>query len=130
MEITEKLLNAIEKNDIGYLFSYNIKKKMNIFIATKDNKDVQYIYEAIQNKLEKCGVDNLPLLIYDVKNVSEKKYYSVIDILIEKNAFSLILSICSAALTQDVTGLMYDKLTRYIKKLNFSKVFVRSYLAS
>jgi hypothetical protein len=47
---------------------------MNIFIATKDYNDVQYIYEAIQNKLEKCGVDNLPLLIYNVKDVSEKKY--------------------------------------------------------
>ena len=88
---------------------------MNIFIATKDNKDVQYIYEAIQNKLEKCGVENLPLLIYDVKDVSEKKYKSVIDILIEKNAFSLILSICSKALAQDVTGLMYDEVTRYLE---------------
>jgi len=58
------------------------------------------------------------------------KYSSVIDILIEKNASSLILSICSAALTQDITGLMYDELTRYIMKLNFSKTFVRSYLAS
>jgi hypothetical protein len=57
-------------------------------------------------------------------------YSSIIEILIEKKAFSLILSICSTALTQDVTGLMYDEVTRYLESLKFSKSFVRSFLAS
>jgi hypothetical protein len=33
-ETTEKLLKVIEENDIGYLFSYNIVLKQNIFMAT------------------------------------------------------------------------------------------------
>jgi hypothetical protein len=60
----------------------------------------------------------------------EDGYSSIIEILIEKKAFSLILSICSAALKQDVTGLMYDELTRYLEDLKFSKIFVKNYLAS
>ena len=71
----------------------------------------------------------MPLLIYNL-NVEDSNYHSVIDILIRKNAFSLILSLCNTALKQDITGLMYEELTRYLESLNFSKSFVRSYLAS
>ena len=99
-------------------------------MATKEYEDCNYIYDAIQSKLELCGDDEqpMPLLIHNLSE--EKNYYSIIDILIEKKAFSLILSICSAALKQDVTGLMYDGLTGHLDKLKFSKSFVRSYLAS
>ena len=55
----------------------------------------------------------MPLLIHNL-SVEESKYQSIIDILIRKNAFSLILSLCSTALKQDITGLMYEELTRYL----------------
>jgi hypothetical protein len=44
---TEEVLQDIEENDIGYIFSYNIVLKQNIFTATEYYKDVQYIYDAI-----------------------------------------------------------------------------------
>lgn len=93
---------------------------------------MRYIYDAIQRKLELCGDDELPmpLLIHNLDLSDTKKYSSIIDILIEKKAFSLILSICTTALTQDITGLMYEELALYLEKLNFSKSFVRRYLAS
>ena len=72
----------------------------------------------------------MPLLIYNFSR-RDRHYYSAIDILNKNKAYSLILSICSRALSQDVTtGLMYDEVTRYLEALSFNKNLVRSYLGS
>ena len=99
-------------------------------MSTKTNRDKDIIYQAILNKLELAVIEELPLLIYNIEEDDDKRYRSILDILIDNKAFSLTQLIINLALTQDKTGLMYDELTRYIDKLNFSMTDVKIYLQS
>ena len=96
-------------------------------MSTKSHRDRDIIYQAIHNKLELAVIEELPLLIYNIEE-EDKSYRSILDILIDNKAFSLTQLIINLALTQDKTGLMYDELTRYIDKLNFSMTDVKIYL--
>ena len=100
----------------------------NLFMSAKTHRDRDIIYQAIHNKLELAVIEELPLLIYNIEEKDHKRYRSILDILIDNKAFSLTQVIINLALTQDKTGLMYDELTRYIDKLNFSMTDVKIYL--
>jgi precorrin-3B methylase len=97
-------------------------------MSAKIHRDRDIIYQAILNKLELAVIEELPLLIYNIEEEDHKRYRSILDILIDNKAFSLTQVIINLALTQDKTGLMYDELTRYIDKLNFSMSDVKVYL--
>jgi hypothetical protein len=96
-------------------------------MATKNHKERDIIYEAIIHKLELAVIEELPLLLYNIED-GDKNYRSILDILIDNKAYNLTQLIFNLALTQDKTGLMYDCLTRYIDKLNFSMSDVKIYL--
>ena len=72
-------------------------------------------------------IEELPLLIYN-HNLDGKEFKSVLDILIENKAFNLTQLMVSLALSQDKTGFLYEALTPYIVKLNFSMSGVKVYL--
>jgi len=100
-------------------------------MQTKDYDDREIIYDCLEKKLEVAMVEELPLLIYN-HNLEDggKEYRSILDILIENKALNLTQLLVSLALSQDKTGFLYEALTPYIEKLNFSMQGVKIYLQS
>ena len=58
----EDLLNKI---DINLLLSFNINKRMNLIIGTKDHAEKDLIYSNLYNRLEIADIKELPILIYN-----------------------------------------------------------------
>jgi|LauGreDrversion4_2_1035121.scaffolds.fasta_scaffold44640_4 hypothetical protein len=98
-------------------------------MQTKDYDDREIIYDCLEKKLEVAMIEELPLLIYN-HNLEDggKEYRSVLDILIENKALNLTQLLVNLALNQDKTGFLYEALTPYIEKLNFSMQGVKIYL--
>ena len=125
----EKIVDIVKNRDIEYILSYSLITKSNIFMQTKDYEDKHIIYDVLEMKLEVALVEELPLLIYNL-NLESADFHSVIDILIENKAWNLIQLLVSLALSQDKTGFLYESLTPYMEKLNFSMQGVKIYLQS
>ena len=110
-----------------YILSYNLITKSNILMQTKDYADKHIIYDVLEKKFEVALVEELPLLIYNV-NLEGTDFHSVLDILIENKSLNLTQLLVNLALSQDKTGFLYEALTHYMEKLNFSMQGVKIYL--
>ena len=128
-ENIEKIVEVVKNRDIDYILSYSLITKSNILMQTKDYADKHIIYDVLEKKLEVALVEELPLLIYNV-NLEGTDFHSVLDILIENKALNLTQLLVSLALSQDKTGFLYEALTPYMEKLNFSMQGVKIYLQS
>lgn len=98
-------------------------------MQTKDYADKHIIYDVLEKRLEVALVEELPLLIHNL-NLEGTEFHSVLDILIENKALSLTQLLVTLALSQDKTGFLYEALTPYMEKLNFSMQGVKIYLQS
>ena len=90
----EDLLNKI---DINLLLSYNINKRMNLIIGTKNHAEKDLIYSALYKRLEIADIKELPILIYNT-SLDSNKYESILDVLVENKAIKLAQLIVSIAI--------------------------------
>jgi hypothetical protein len=135
-ENIEKIVEIVKNRDIDYILSYSLITKSNILMQTKNYADKHIIYDVLEKKLEVALVEELPLLIYNQNLGGGEEvggngdFHSVLDILIENKALSLTQLLVTLALSQDKTGFLYEALTPYMEKLNFSMQGVKVYLQS
>ena len=90
----EERMNKISFNE---LLSYNLNKRMNLIIGTKNHPERDHIYNVIYKLLEIAEIKELPMLIYNT-SLDPKIYESILDVLIENKAFKLAQLIVSIAI--------------------------------
>jgi hypothetical protein len=110
----EERMNKISFNE---LLSYNLNKRMNLIIGTKNHPESDHIYNVIYKLLEIAEIKELPMLIYNT-SLDPKKYESILDVLIDNKAFKLTQLIVSIAIKQDQIGYIYSRIYQYLS--NFS----------
>jgi hypothetical protein len=103
-------MNNIEINN---LLSYNLNKRMNLVIATKNHAEKDLIYSILYKQLEIAEIKELPMLIYNTSEDPDK-YESILDVLIENKAIKLAQLIVTIAIKQDQIGYMYTRLCQYL----------------